>query len=44
MDTLVKHDETLTVQRHRTKLVQGEEFNTVEQRTASRCTRARRSP
>jgi len=30
LDTLVKHDETLTVQRHRTKLVQGDEFNTVE--------------
>jgi type VI secretion system secreted protein VgrG len=30
MDTLVKHDETLTVQRHRTKHVMGEEFNTID--------------
>jgi type VI secretion system secreted protein VgrG len=34
-DTLVKHDQTLTVQRHRTKRVQGEEFNTVEQNRVS---------
>lgn len=34
-DTLVKHDQTLTVQRHRTKLVQGEEFNTIEQNRVS---------
>jgi type VI secretion system secreted protein VgrG len=30
-DTLVKHDQTITVQRHRTKRVQGDEHNTVEQ-------------
>jgi len=34
-DTLVKNDQTLNVQRHRTKRVQGEEFNTVEQNRVS---------
>jgi uncharacterized protein involved in type VI secretion and phage assembly len=30
-DTLVKHDQTVTVNRHRTKLIQGDEHNTIEQ-------------
>ena len=34
-DTLVKNDQTLTVNRHRTKLVQGEEFNTIEKNRAT---------
>ncbi len=34
-DTLVKNDQTLTVNRHRTKLVQGEEFNTIEKNRVS---------
>ncbi len=34
-DTLVKNDQTLTVNRHRTKLVQGEEYNTIEKNRVS---------
>ncbi len=34
-DTLVKNDQTLTINRHRTKHVQGEEFNTVDKNRVS---------
>ncbi len=36
MDTLVKNDESHTVNRHRTKTVAGEEFNTIMQNRVSR--------
>jgi type VI secretion system secreted protein VgrG len=35
-DTLVKHDQTVTVRRHRTKRVQGDEHNTILQNRVTR--------